>query len=1071
MSNTIVMEEAKAPFLAEIAKLLVIAADQHEIYSLVPAPRAAEGQRKDDRLRMSRLKCKTFDGDYKAWKSWYEQYLTAVHNNEMYRNPQIKLMYLHDCLAGEPLELVSGFETTAENYPHALKALTDRYSNPQLTYVAYRKELEILPPAEDSVASLHGTVNKIRSILSNLRSYGVDEEEDDLRSLMVQKFSVALVMEAYSFGKLQPACRTEDLLSAVAERVTLREWVETLRAGKTARSETPTPAPTAMMAGARSTDQFGGGKMRSKKRNRVCAFCNGNHKADGCKEVESVRARRDFLKKQRKCFICLEDHFSTTCPSREKCGKCNLGFHHPSICMGKKTEASGSGNSTKNSGKNGGGSSSSKTKRSTDGENLLGKSNYSTFLQSFMCYVEAKGRKLMVRGLLDTGCDTSYIEVELVRQLGIELRALRTTGVQGFGSTSATLVQVQETTVVLASRINGWKRVVTVLATACLAGQLRVAPPPGVVVGVLPSNLQYADPSLFNGEQLPIKLLIGNDLYYEVVKLHGNRRMDNGLVILNTVFGYIPAGRANLDVENYIWPNNRALVSTEETKVVAMSDYEVKSNALLQRLWDLETLGIRASEFMDVSAAVIEHFRSTCRFENGRYVVCWPWKGPKVDLKIPTNYRLCVARLKGMLRSTPLAVLQKCEEKFREQLTDGIIEVMTVGCHTPHYLPYKPIMKENKLRIVYDASAKTKSGRCLNDFLHAGPSLTKNLVGMLIFFRFGAYGLLSDVEKAYHMVGLDQGDWDVVRFLWVEDYTQPELSPFIIFRFTRVPFGVVSSPFLLNMVIQELLAAQLGNAVGDDAEVYNIGRSSFYVDNLVTSVDTTLKAERVCNCLTTLLQTTGMNLRDWTSNSQEFCQSLPMNIAMKESVTVSVLGLLWNRIEDTLSLQFDPFEGVLSKRTLLSAVAQVYDPLGLVAPCMLTLKLCVQSCWAKGMSWDDPIPVDMEGRVRKLLVEREEIRTISIPCRLWTSLKVGCTFTMHVFTDASRKAYGCAVYLMKENPHTGLKCSSLIYTKQRLAPCKQQGTEQLGDKAIRPRSKQARRRAVRLVEQTKQNKE
>lgn len=1070
VTTAMVDEESKKPMLENISKLIETAGDQHEIYSMVPVARSSvDGQRKDDTLRMARLKVKTFDGDYKAWKSWYEQYLTSIHNNEVYRNPQIKLMYLNECLSGDPLELVSGFEVTAENYPHALKALSDRYSNPQLTYVAYRKELEMMAPAEDSVMSLHTTVNKIRSILSNLRSYGIEEAEDDLRSLMVQKFDVSIVMEAYSFGKLPFTCRTEDLLSAVSERVMLREWVETLRAGKNSVSELQSTASTAMMANCKlesaelkSGKSSGGGKIRSRKRYQACVYCNGNHKADRCRQVDTVKSRKEFVTRSKRCFICLDQgHTSTVCPARGKCSRCNIGYHHLSLCMGK-IEAGGS--KAKN------GPLSNKTGKSNGGETALGKYMYSTFLQTVVCDILAEGKALTVRGLLDTGSDSSYIEISVLQRLGVELGPLRTMSVQGFGSTLTTSVQVQETSVVLGSRINNWKQSFTVFATICLAGKLRVAPPASAVANLLETNLQYADPTLFNGGQMRIELLIGNDLYYEIVKLNGNRRLDNGLVLLNSVFGWIPAGKAYLGVENLFKIDKRALVSTEETRIATNSVECLKEvSSLLQKLWDLESLGIRVSEFGDVSAAVIEHFHSTCRIENGRYVVCWPWKGPKVDLNIPTNYRLCVARLKGTLKSTSKELLRQCDEKFREQLSEGIIEKVTSqSCYAQHYLPYKVVQREGKIRIVYDASARTKSGQCLNDFLHAGPSMTKSLVGILMNFRLGKIGLSADVEKAFHMVGLDVSDRDVTRFLWVEDYTQPEKSRITVFRFQRVPFGVVSSPFLLNMVLQDLFAGQIEKKKKENSRIYEVGRSSFYVDNLVMSVNSVEEAEQVYRCLTSLLQSAGMNLRDWTSNSQEFNKSLPAESVTNGKETVSILGMQWNKTADSLSLHFNPVDEVLSKRLLLSAVAQVYDPLGLVAPCMLALKLFLQNCWVKGMLWDDPIPSEMEAPMRKLLSQREEIRKISISRRLWTSSSVQCTFTLHVFSDASRKAYGCVIYLVKENPFTGLRCSGLLYTKQRLAPCKQQSTDIVGNKTVRPRSKQARRRAARLLERTMQ---
>ena len=52
LAEKAVTEDSKAEVLADLGRLIETAADQHEIYSLVPAARATEGQRKDDPLRM-----------------------------------------------------------------------------------------------------------------------------------------------------------------------------------------------------------------------------------------------------------------------------------------------------------------------------------------------------------------------------------------------------------------------------------------------------------------------------------------------------------------------------------------------------------------------------------------------------------------------------------------------------------------------------------------------------------------------------------------------------------------------------------------------------------------------------------------------------------------------------------------------------------------------------------------------------------------------------------------------------------------------------------------------------------
>lgn len=64
--------------------------------------------------------------------------------------------------------------------------------------------------------------------------------------------------------------------------------------------------------------------------------------------------------------------------------------------------------------------------------------------------------------------------------------------------------------------------------------------------------------------------------------------------------------------------------------------------------------------------------------------------------------------------------------------------------------------------------------------------------------------MAADIEKAFLMVSMAEKDRDVLRFMWVDDITKEELE-IIALSFTRVVFGVSSSPFLLNATIQHNL--------------------------------------------------------------------------------------------------------------------------------------------------------------------------------------------------------------------------------------------------------------------------
>ena len=202
-----------------------------------------------------------------------------------------------------------------------------------------------------------------------------------------------------------------------------------------------------------------------------------------------------------------------------------------------------------------------------------------------------------------------------------------------------------------------------------------------------------------------------------------------------------------------------------------------------------------------------DDFASSITFSQGRYQVALPWK--EFHDTLPDHYQLSLKRLHGLLRRLRQepAILKQYDRTIREQLESGIIEAVDVSEPTPdkvHYLPHHGVIRTDKtttkLRVVYDASAKS-SGPSLNDCLHKGPKFNQLILDLLLRFRSYKIALTADIEKAFLMISVDDRDRDVFRFLWVDDITKadPEIR---VFRFTRVVFGVSSSPFLLNATIR-----------------------------------------------------------------------------------------------------------------------------------------------------------------------------------------------------------------------------------------------------------------------------
>ena len=70
-----------------------------------------------------------------------------------------------------------------------------------------------------------------------------------------------------------------------------------------------------------------------------------------------------------------------------------------------------------------------------------------------------------------------------------------------------------------------------------------------------------------------------------------------------------------------------------------------------------------------------------------------------------------------------------------------------------------------------------------------------------------------------------------------------------------------------------------------------------------------------------------------------------------------MLGLKWNKSADTLTVTFPAVDSnaTTTKRTILSKLAKVYDPLGLVSPMILEGKIIFRDVCKSKAPWDADI--------------------------------------------------------------------------------------------------------------------
>ena len=123
-----------------------------------------------------------------------------------------------------------------------------------------------------------------------------------------------------------------------------------------------------------------------------------------------------------------------------------------------------------------------------------------------------------------------------------------------------------------------------------------------------------------------------------------------------------------------------------------------------------------------------------------------------------------------------------------------------------------------------------------------------------------------------------------------------------------------------------------------------------------------------------------------------------------------LLGVKWNKFEDTITVQFPVANtsGATSKREVLTKLAKVYDPLCLACPVTLQGKQIYREvCDHKG-AWDAPIPENL--RVRWLKWKQSLPDEIVVRRPIAPHQQPVLSFELHVFGDTSTHGVGAAVY-------------------------------------------------------------
>ncbi|XP_017796961.1 PREDICTED: uncharacterized protein LOC108578189, partial [Habropoda laboriosa] len=842
--------------------------------------------------------------------------------------------YLNSALKGPAARTIQSLGVSDSNYKVAWESLKSRYEDPvSLIHHHTNALLELASVKRHSSSSLREFIDSAKNHVLALGALGEPVNTwDTLLVLVLSK-------------KLDPITQREwdKHLIKRSERLGFRDFVQFIEQQAKFLERTMINTQPPMYASkplhkGRTTSDPIATHVSSAQNN--CALCKGNHQLHHCAKLLAMQhpERHETVKRLQCCFNCLALGHSIKGCTRGVCRKCGRKHHtllHRDEATTDREKPSNRVSEVTSVRDH------EQDRPSTSGiQSYISNSRESTVeytvLSTAIVYIEdARGNAHECRALLDVGPQVHFITNSFCERLGLPASTIDVT-VGGLSRVANSVKR--KTNVTIKSRCGNFRSDLSCLVIKNITEDMPNVPVTREAL-TTPSGILLADPQFDHPSR--VDLLIGAGLFWKLLCIGQHRTGQGNLVWQKTRLGWILGG---------------ALTCPRSTKREGVSACHLATDDKLQlaieKFWEVETQGCSNNTQTHPPITDAErHFTDTTqRDTDGRYIVAIP-KGDNIE-QLGESRSQAERRLIGMERRFSR------NPELREQYLAFMAEYETLGHMTrvdvddndhskssyylPHHVVFKNSSTTTKIRVVFDGSAKTSSGISLNDTQLVGPTVQSDLFSILLRFRKHRFVLSADIEKMYRQIRVCQEDRRLQRILW---RSNPN-SPIQTYELNTVTYGTAAAPFLATRVL-----SQIGR---QHAESFPIASRAiiqdFYVDDLLTGCETIEEAFELRHSLIKILEQSGFTLRKWASNNPSIVTEMNEN---RGAVTIKTadrdpktLGLLWTTESDELHYAVKSYSSNrITKRVILSEIAQIFDPLGLLEPIITKAKLIMQQLW------------------------------------------------------------------------------------------------------------------------------
>lgn len=236
----------------------------------------------------------------------------------------------------------------------------------------------------------------------------------------------------------------------------------------------------------------------------------------------------------------------------------------------------------------------------------------------------------------------------------------------------------------------------------------------------------------------------------------------------------------------------------------------------------------------------------------------------------------------------------------------------------------------------------------------------------------------------YHRIGIPEVDQHVHRFLWTEMEVNRKPDTYVK---TVLTFEDKPAPAMAQIALRK--TADENQDSYPEAAI-SLKKNS-YMDDICDSVKRVEQAKNLTKDLDKVLETGGFQVKFWVSN-----EDLKDDESVREDNAVKLLqgegpgkvfGVEWNSKTDNLTFKIgaDILEKTsaedikLTKRSILSYIARIYDPVGIAAAFIIRAKIGMQRLLQLGLGWDDDLPTEVRNEWMTMFDQFRKLNEVTFP--------------------------------------------------------------------------------------------